>query len=108
MAIQLKQGEAKPLLFTFTLDGAAVDVSTGTFSLCIKANKTDAECLISKADGVFDKSNAGDGLVAVWLDETDTDQTPKSNYIGELKTTIPPNIIDKSDDFQVTIIRSNH
>jgi len=109
MTIILKQGEAKPIQFTVTKksDGSAVDLAGATLSLCIKANKTDTECLISKSDGDFDKTDASDGIVVVWLSATNTNQTPGPFYIGELRITDLPTI-DKSYDFQLVIIRSVH
>lgn len=105
-SLELKQGEAKPIEFTITSDGVPVDVSTGTFSLIVKLNKTDSSPLFSKSDGDFDKTNAANGVVTVNFSATDTDQTPRGDYILELTVVMSAYHIDKSVDFPFAIIRS--
>jgi hypothetical protein len=100
--ITLKQGEARTLTFTITQAGAPVVLTGAAFLLGVKKTKADAECLFSKEDAAFDKSQAAQGVVAVPLLATDTNQEPGSYYL-ELKTTLADESIDKSDDIALVI-----
>jgi hypothetical protein len=106
--LTLKSGEAKTITFTVKdAGGAAVDLSTATLLLGIKAKKTDTAYSISKLDADFDKTQAASGIVAVNLSATDT-ALDEGTYTGELKCswTGPPAVVNKSADFYLGIKRA--
>jgi len=80
-----KVGESKDLvLYVKDRNKQAIDLSDAVLSLGVKASKTDTAMVISKDDADFDHSQAASGVVSVHLDETDTDQVPRS-YVAELR-----------------------
>jgi hypothetical protein len=103
-----KQGEAKTLTLTVTDEyGAAVDVSEATLHLGIKQNKNQAAYAIEKVDDDFTKTLGAQGIVTVFLTVTDTNIIP-GIYVGELAVTwnASPDIIEKTADFDLKIIKS--
>jgi len=106
--ITLKQGEAKLLTLTVTDEsGAAVNLNGCTLFLGVKTPKGEAYAF-SKDHGDFNLSQAGQGIVSVFLGDTDTNQTP-GPYVGELKVLFPgtaPNTVEKSDDLALSIERA--
>jgi hypothetical protein len=103
--IILKQGEAKTLTLTVKDgSGAGVDLSGASLFLGVKKTKAEAGYTFAKDDAAFDKSRAGEGIVAVHLTETDTARD-EGTYIGELKCSWegPPAVVDKSGDFYLQI-----
>ncbi|OGP69699.1 MAG: hypothetical protein A2Y80_02225 [Deltaproteobacteria bacterium RBG_13_58_19] len=102
----LKQGEAKTLILTVTDgDGAPINLTGATLLLGVKKRKSDAAYSFSKLDVSFDKTQADQGIITVFLTNTDTDQIP-GPYVGELKVTFPgapPSTIEKSADFHITV-----
>ncbi len=107
--ITLKQGEAKKLDLTVTDENdAAVDLSGTTLFLGVKKKKSDADYVIFKNHSAFDLSQAAQGIVSVFLGDTDTNQTP-GPYVGELKVTFPgapPATVEKSGDLTLSIERA--
>ena len=106
--ITLKQGEAKLLTLTVTDEsGAAVNLSGCTLFLGVRRPKGEAYAF-SKVQSDFNLSQAGQGIVSVFLGNTDTTQTP-GPYVGELKVTFPgaaPNTVEKSGDLALSIERA--
>jgi len=106
--ITLKQGEAKLLSLTVTDEsGAAVDLSGCTLLLGVKRPKGE-DYAFSKDHGDFNLSQAGQGIVSVFLGDTETNQTP-GPYVGELKVTFPggtPVTVEKSGDLSLIIERA--
>jgi hypothetical protein len=106
--ITLKQGEAKLLTLTVTdASGAAVNLSGCTLFLGVKKPKGE-DYTFSKDQGDFNLSQADQGIVSVFLGDTDTNQTP-GPYVGELKVTFPgaaPNTVEKTGDLALTIERA--
>ncbi|MFZ5450268.1 MAG: hypothetical protein ACOZF2_00125 [Thermodesulfobacteriota bacterium] len=106
--ITLKQGEAKLLTLTVTdASGAAVDLSGCTLFLGVKTPKGE-DYVFSKNHADFNLSQAGQGIVSVFLKETDTTQSP-GPYVGELKVIFPgeaPVTVEKSGDLAVSIERA--
>jgi hypothetical protein len=104
--ITLKQGEAKTLTLTVSdKDGAAVDLSGCTLFLALKRHKGDGDYTFSKNHSAFNTEDAAQGIVSVFLAETDTNQVP-GPYVGELKVTFPggpPATVEKSGDLMVII-----
>lgn len=86
--------------FTYTLDGVALSVAGGTFTL--KVEDAAGVALFTKADGVFDKTDAATGIILVPILEADSNQTPKT-YEGEVKTVFSGGDIDKTDDFDFVV-----
>jgi hypothetical protein len=107
--ITLKQGEAKKLHLTVTDENeTAVDLSGATLFLGVKKKKNDLGYAISKNHAAFDLSQAAQGIVSVFLEGTDTNQTP-GPYVGELKVTFPgaaPVTMEKSGDLAISIERA--
>jgi hypothetical protein len=106
--LTIKQGEAKTVTFTVkTIYGGVVDLTDATLLLGVKRKKTDTAYIFSHEDADFDKTQAEDGIVALNLTSTDTNQT-EDDYLGELKCswTGPPAVINKSADFKITILKS--
>ncbi|MBW1991558.1 MAG: BppU family phage baseplate upper protein [Deltaproteobacteria bacterium] len=97
-----KRGEAKHLTLSVSQDGSAVDLSGATLFLGVKKSKTDSGFVLSKTDGEFNKSQAGDGVVSVFLSESDLDQEA-GLYVAELKVEFPDGTIDKSLDLALVI-----
>jgi hypothetical protein len=106
--ITLKQGEAKLLALTVTDgSGAAVNLDGCTLFLGVKKPKGE-DYAFSKDHSDFNLSQAGQGIVSVFLGDTDTQQTP-GPYVGELKVIFPgaaPNTVEKSGDLALTIERA--
>ena len=106
--ITLKQGEAKLLTLTVTDgSGAAVNLNGCTLFLAVKRPKGE-DYVFSKNHGDFNLSQAEQGVVSVFLGDTDTSQTP-GPYVGELKVTFPgaaPATVEKSGDLTLTIERA--
>jgi ribosomal protein S11 len=99
----VKQGEAKTITFTVKdALGTGVDLSGAVLVLGVKKDKSEADYTFSKADEDFDKSQAANGIVAVNLTATDTNQ-PEAAYIGELRCAWPGPVIKKSEDFFLQI-----
>jgi hypothetical protein len=73
--------------------------------LGVKKDKSDAAYTLSKADQEFNKSQAADGIIAVNLTATDTNQ-PEATYIGELRFSWSGTVIKKSEDFFLKIQRA--
>jgi hypothetical protein len=98
--ITLKQGEAKLLTLTVTDEsGAAVNLSGCTLFLGVKRPKGE-DYIFSKDHVDFNLSQAAQGIVSVFLGDTDTTQAP-GPYLGELKVIFPgvaPNTVEKSSD----------
>jgi len=104
----LKQGEAKLLTLTVTDEGGgAVNLNGCTLFLGVKKPRGE-DYTFSKVHSDFNLSNAGQGIISVFLGEADTNQTP-GPYVGELKVTFPgaaPNTVEKSGDLALTIERA--
>lgn len=105
----LKQGEAKTLTLTvIDENGAAVNLTDCTFFLGVKRQKGDASYTFSKEHSAFEVSQAAQGIVSVFLADTDTNQAP-GPYVGELKVTFPgapPATVEKSGDLTLIIERA--
>jgi len=103
-AVSLKQGEAKTMTLTVTDHGAAVDLTGATLFLGVKRQKSEAQYTFAKQDADFDKGQAAQGTVTVFLTAADTAQTP-GPYVGELKVTYPgsPDAVEKSTDLTLII-----
>jgi len=103
-----KRKEGKPVEF-FYKDGvgAAIDVSTATFSLVIKRTKDEEGYLVEKVNGDFDKSQAANGIVEVLLKPTDLDLEP-GIYIGEIEADFGSDVLDRSDDLKIEIEKPVH
>jgi hypothetical protein len=100
----LKQQEAKRITLTLTEEGAPVDLTGATLTLGVKKSKSDAEFAFSKADAAFNKSQAANGIISVFLSSSDLDQEA-GVYVGELKIAFadPDGTIDKSADLGIVI-----
>jgi hypothetical protein len=82
-----------------------VDLSGTTLFLGVKKRKGDAVYAFSKEDSAFDKAQAAQGIVSVFLADADTNQVP-GPYAGELKVTFPgapPATVEKSGDLALSI-----
>jgi hypothetical protein len=106
--ITLKQGEAKLLTLTVADEsGAAVNLTGCTLFLGVKRPKGE-DYVFSKNHSDFDLSQVAQGIVSVFLGNTDTTQTP-GPYVGELKVIFPgaaPVTVEKSVDLALTIERA--
>ncbi len=100
----LKQKEAKTLTLTVTREGSPVDLSQCTLFLGVKERKDDTQYAFSKNDADFDKSQAVQGVVSVFLSGEDLDQDP-GDYVAELKVQFSgtPTVTEKSADFYLLI-----
>ncbi len=105
----IKQGEAKKLTLTVTDEtGAAVDLTGCTLFLAVKRHKGEVDYSFSKNHDAFDLSQADQGIVSVFLADSDTQQNP-GPYVGELKITFPgaaPATVEKSADLALSIERA--
>ncbi len=100
--VSFKQGEAKTLTLTIKENGIAKDVSTATLLLGVKKPKSDTTYAFSKEDAGFNKTQAAQGIVSVFLSDTDLGIAP-GLYIGELKVSFPDSTIDKSADLSFMV-----
>lgn len=105
--IEIKHSEAKTIRFTIKdATGVAVDVSDPIeVSLCVKACKDDAVCLVSKANADFDKAASATGVVSVPFSTADTAQDP-NDYLAELKIIFSAESVDLSSDLIIRILQS--
>lgn len=97
-----KQGEAKHLTLSVKMNGSAVDLAGADLFLGVKKTKIDTDFVLSKADGDFDKSQAGDGIVSVFFSKVDLEREA-GLYVAELKVEFPDGTIDKSLDLALVI-----
>ena len=102
-----KRGESRTFEFTITEDGVIKDCSGGTFFIAFKRYKSDSASLLSKSHASFDVGSIASGKVYVTFSSQDLDIMPKV-YYGELKVVLPgsPNIVEKSEDIELTISQS--
>lgn len=100
--VSFKRGEAKRLTLKVQANGAPVDLSGAELLLGVKKTKADSEFVLSKADGDFNKAQAGDGIVSVFLSSSDLDREA-GLYVGELKVDFPDGTVDKSLDLALVI-----
>lgn len=105
----IKQGEAKKLTLTVADEtGAAVDLTGCTLFLAVKRHKGEGDYAFSKDHAAFDLGQAAQGIVSVFLADTDTLRTP-GPYVAELQVTFPgepPATVEKSGDIALTIERA--
>lgn len=105
----IKQGEAKDLTLTVTdASGATIDLSGCTLFLAVKSHKGDSSYAFAKDHSAFNLSQADQGIISVFLEDTDTSLTP-GPYVGELQVTFPgapPLTVEKSADLALTIERA--
>ena len=96
MEINLKQGEAKNITFNIKDEaGNEVDCSSTTCSFVVKT-KLGGTALITKADGVFDKTDAASGVLVVNITSTDSD-IDSLVYVSQLTITFSATDIIKSN-----------
>ncbi len=102
--ITLKQREARNLTFTVQEQGEAVDLSSASLFFGVKERKGDTAFALAKEDADFDKSQAQNGVVTVFLTAADTDLSPWA-YVGELQVSFPgpQATVSKSADLIVQI-----
>jgi len=101
----MKQGEAKTITFTVTDSAsAAVDCSSTTCTFTVVSDYGGTQ-FITKADGVFDKTNAATGILTIDISATDSN-IPNKYYIGELKILFTSSNIDKSVDIDFIITKT--
>ena len=100
--VSFKQGEAKHLTLTVTMNGNAVDLSGADCFLGVKKSKVDSDFVLSKADENFNKAQAGDGIISVFLSSSDLNREA-GLYVGELKVAFPDGTLDKSLDLAFII-----
>lgn len=91
MDIELKQGEEKIVTFVYA---NSLDVSGATLSFVAKADIDDADDVITKVDGDFDKTDAATGTVLVNFDDTDT--AIAQTLIGELTAVFSGTSLDRT------------
>ena len=68
--LNIYKSEERQLIIEVTRDNEALDLSTSTLELNIYDGAT---AIITKEDADFDKTEASDGIVKVFLTGTDTD-----------------------------------
>jgi len=101
-SVIFKQKEAKTLVLTITDNGVPVDLSAAILELGVKKHKSDTTYVINKKDTDFDKTQAINGIVSVYISDQDTNQDPWA-YVGELKVVFSASSIDKSADLTIII-----
>lgn len=92
-----KRGEAKLVIFRLTENGKPIQVNEINAIFGVKKSKTESEYVIKKEDADFDKSQANNGILRIFLSESDLNLTP-GNYVAELKLSFADGSIDKSAD----------
>ena len=100
--VSFKRGEAKHLTLTVQANGAAVNLTGADLLLGVKKTKADSEFVLSKADQDFNKTQAGVGIVSVFLSSSDLDREA-GLYVAELKVEFPDGTVDKSLDLALVI-----
>lgn len=102
--IVLKAGEAKTITLRLTDDSGPVDLSSAEVFMGVKRLKSDSAYIFSKSDADFNKAQASQGILEVFLSSSDTNKTP-GLYIGELKIDFggSPAVIEKTADFHIEI-----
>jgi hypothetical protein len=108
--LQIKQGEAKILTLTVTDENFLdADLSAATLVLGLKLQKNQVGYSLSKQDSDFDKTNAAQGVLNVFLNSTDTGNLAPGVYYVELEATwaatYPPTIIKTLDPLRVEVVR---
>ncbi len=104
--IELKVGDKQEIPFYLTdASGAALDVSSAQLTMKFKRHKSETDAVISKEDSDFDKTDAGDGLVSVWINEQDCDNGP-CRLIGDIRIVYAGGPKLHTGDFTMTIEES--
>jgi hypothetical protein len=102
VAIPLKAGEAKTIIFTITdSSGDAVNCFNVNPLFEAKVDKEATAKLFSKVSGDFDFTFASTGILSVPLLAADT--AGAGDYVGELKLSWSTTNIDKSHDIGIFI-----
>lgn len=100
--VAFKQKEAKNLTLTVNENGNPVNLVQAELFLGVKKHKNDAGFIFSKADADFNKAQAANGIVTVFLTATDLDQEA-GPYVAELRVSYLDGTIDKSTDLILVI-----
>jgi len=101
--VQITQGEQKPITFTITEDGLAMDV-TGA-SLTWTVEECPGTTLLAKDDTKFDKTDAATGIIILPILIADVPTTVAPGvYLSELKMVLSGGNVIKSK-VEVQIIR---
>ena len=101
MDVVLKQGEEKTITVTYE---NSLDLSGATLSFVAKADLDDADDVITKADGDFDKTDEATGIVLFDLDNTDT--ATAQTLIGECTATFSASSLDRTEYITIYIKES--
>jgi hypothetical protein len=83
----IKQGEGKWFKFTYTADGAVMDLSKATFFFAIKKTIDDEEYVhtVEDDDEGMDKDNAATGIVRVNIPASVTADMDPGDYLAEIQ-----------------------
>jgi len=103
--ITVKQGEAKNIKFTITVDGETPDLTDTIATFGVKATKDDTEYTLFKEDEDFDRSEEADGILRLNLDADDLTLTA-GTYFAELKIWFSETSIDKSEDIKLKVVQA--
>lgn len=101
--INIRQGEAKRVVFTLRRNAAVLDLTDGRFTFAVKKTYTDATYSILKRDVVFDKVDATSGKVSFILQAADTLQLAAGKYKGQLRSELAEDDVDISDEIVFTV-----
>jgi len=99
-SISVKQKEAKTVGFTIS---GTFSLTAAVFTFGVKKNKADTTYTIKKDDADFDKTEIASRKVKIKLSADNLNQSG-GMYIGELKTVVSADNIDKSNDIDFEII----
>lgn len=103
--LSIKTGEAKNINFEIKENGTPLDLSSAQLTFGVKRRKTDIAFVIIKYDGDFDKTNAANGIVSLFLEANDTNQNP-GIYTGEIKISFSSGLVLKTEDIGIVIEKS--
>lgn len=100
--ITFYKGEKRPLKLRVSINGVPRDMSLDTLELGVKRHLEDADYIIHKLDADFNKSQAGQAVISVLLDETDTAEV--GLFRAQVKMTEPGGDVLKTKPFEIEVV----
>lgn len=97
-----KEGEARTgVQFTIKQSDSAINLSTATLTMSVKAKLSDTTAAFTKSDSDFDKTDAADGIVTVNFSASDL--ATVGSYVADIKIVFSASDTRKTEQFRFVI-----